>query len=1078
MSLFVSSVSSSSSSSRAEARPMEASNDAVSLYHTFPELADANVCVVTMPFANIEQMHPVNSRLTDILDATGMENAKRLKEYLNQRGIKNPRILSIIDLQGDFLDNGSLEVKGAQSKVMPAIRKYLEENEKRIKAGQKPLFDLIIVTKDFHPDNHLSFTKMFYDVQEGIINGKKGFKLTPNERGRALGVEIRQWWSILHPEFTCSVEGDSYCLVPNAERDFDKLKRAVFNGRLLPFSQGLHPIAVTDHMFRKVEGIPQKKVFDDLKAIHLLDERNRIVSDFEAGGVKLNEAFSIPPKFPAETVFDERFVKGLALKLNQPEAKTRMILQGLLEDFWPNHCVQGDEGHLFHPALVEAISAYASKIPVVALPKGMGPSESYSGAVNTAGALATPYLPLLDFLEPEENTVCGTATGYCPSGTAADSRKAGHKTTYWTGGSKGITPEAEEYTHAELAALNIKVVEDLMNPAASSSSSSSSGSALLNAYFRNVNQINSQSDAPEFGANILLGPKTPGYADKIPLPFSLSSFGFDHCKSKIKVQEDMRWKMTAYGADMKDNYPSLKYDIDNSLVREFGLDFDAFLSEKGQISLPEEAAKKAGIDPLARTYAFVYPANAMGSAGFLEMARNKGKTPKAYFDEIAAQLNRKFGPDFASLIIIGGYAYFNEAGTLIQVKPIVTKATDDVLSIGKAISSSTAAFPKEIREEFEKSVALLRDNQIRDGLCNPITAPELLEYGATHFAYIPNGYYPEALKEQSGSNVRQRKQICDDFWKTYPFGLFLYHFQNPAHNCYLPIVAGEQAPLPEGKVGATIVVDGVRTEIETSVEKDCLLCYDAKPNVVYQLNDIEKRNPHGGIIRKKNFVAVCCSDCNATLTAVARNSLAYNSNVLAFYEVEIKPQAVKNDFYDILNVKPVRNYQEVRVNEMALSQTYPVTLTDKKGANIPEAATHFAFLYPAQKLKSTTRDDQISSIYEMGGFAYYQNERLVGVNHFTPRSPETKAIGFDDLKEVELDASTREEFRNLIAQNKIPLVTIKKLRSKGVRHFMWVHPKDARFPSPFGQFLYFNADASKVFAKVVNATKASGSEAF
>ena len=64
---------------------------------------------------------------------------------------------------------------------------------------------------------------------------------------------------------------------------------------------------------------------------------------------------------------------------------------------------------------------------------------------------------MLQYLEPEVNIVCGTATGFCPSGCAFDSAKFGIKTKYWVGASKGITEGEEEATHQALEKAGIEV---------------------------------------------------------------------------------------------------------------------------------------------------------------------------------------------------------------------------------------------------------------------------------------------------------------------------------------------------------------------------------------------------------------------------------------------------------------------------------------------------------------------------------------------------------------------------------------------------------------------------------------------
>lgn len=73
------------------------------------------------------------------------------------------KALLVIDVQYDFLEGGSLEVKDS-NKIIPIINKLTKSKE----------FDLVIFTKDWHPSNHKSFAsqhsgKNMFDLIE--LNG-------------------------------------------------------------------------------------------------------------------------------------------------------------------------------------------------------------------------------------------------------------------------------------------------------------------------------------------------------------------------------------------------------------------------------------------------------------------------------------------------------------------------------------------------------------------------------------------------------------------------------------------------------------------------------------------------------------------------------------------------------------------------------------------------------------------------------------------------------------------------------------------------------------------------------------------
>ena len=56
------------------------------------------------------------------------------------------KVLIIVDMQYDFCEGGSLEVKGS-NQIISKI------NELR----EKPFFDVIARSRDWHPSNHVSF---------------------------------------------------------------------------------------------------------------------------------------------------------------------------------------------------------------------------------------------------------------------------------------------------------------------------------------------------------------------------------------------------------------------------------------------------------------------------------------------------------------------------------------------------------------------------------------------------------------------------------------------------------------------------------------------------------------------------------------------------------------------------------------------------------------------------------------------------------------------------------------------------------------------------------------------------------
>ncbi len=71
------------------------------------------------------------------------------------------KALIIVDPQNDFCEGGSLGVNGS-NKIFPVINRLREEK----------YFDHVIITLDWHPENHLSFKKNHSDTNsaEKVIN--------------------------------------------------------------------------------------------------------------------------------------------------------------------------------------------------------------------------------------------------------------------------------------------------------------------------------------------------------------------------------------------------------------------------------------------------------------------------------------------------------------------------------------------------------------------------------------------------------------------------------------------------------------------------------------------------------------------------------------------------------------------------------------------------------------------------------------------------------------------------------------------------------------------------------------------
>ena len=166
-----------------------------------------------------------------------------------------------------------------------------------------------------------------------------------------------------------------------------------------------------------------------MKALIIVDIQN----DFVAGGsleVPFGEQI-IPLVNKLSTQFDLVVAtqdwhppehKSFASNHDEKKPFEKIILGGLDQVLWPDHCVQGSSGAAFHHELdmnrVEAIFR-----------KGMDPDiDSYSGFYDNGHKKSTGLEGYLKSRGVGEVFVCGLAGDYCVSFTAMDALKAGFQT--------------------------------------------------------------------------------------------------------------------------------------------------------------------------------------------------------------------------------------------------------------------------------------------------------------------------------------------------------------------------------------------------------------------------------------------------------------------------------------------------------------------------------------------------------------------------------------------------------------------------------------------------------------------------
>ena len=112
-----------------------------------------------------------------------------------------------------------------------------------------------------------------------------------------------------------------------------------------------------------------------------------------------------------------------------------VVLDGLDQILWPDHCVQGTSGAEFAPELNTADIDYV-------IQKGTDRNiDSYSGFFDNARRKATGMESYLREKDVDEVHVMGLATDYCVKCTALDAIELGLKTVLIIDGCRGVELE-------------------------------------------------------------------------------------------------------------------------------------------------------------------------------------------------------------------------------------------------------------------------------------------------------------------------------------------------------------------------------------------------------------------------------------------------------------------------------------------------------------------------------------------------------------------------------------------------------------------------------------------------------------
>jgi nicotinamidase/pyrazinamidase len=130
----------------------------------------------------------------------------------------------------------------------------------------------------------------------------------------------------------------------------------------------------------------------------------------------------------------------------------RIVLHGILQTLWPDHCIQGTAG-------AELDKDVESDRIAAIFRKGMDPEiDSYSGFYDNNHQLATGLAGYLRDKGVHEIYFCGLAADICVYYTILDSIQEGFSATFIEDASSPLYPEKVDDVKCELAKVGVKII--------------------------------------------------------------------------------------------------------------------------------------------------------------------------------------------------------------------------------------------------------------------------------------------------------------------------------------------------------------------------------------------------------------------------------------------------------------------------------------------------------------------------------------------------------------------------------------------------------------------------------------------
>ena len=132
-------------------------------------------------------------------------------------------------------------------------------------------------------------------------------------------------------------------------------------------------------------------------------------------------------------------------------------LNGLEQVFWPDHCVQGEDGARIDPDIMQPlVSKTEAGQRSLIIKKGQHVEvDSYSAFFDNARRNDTGLHRALQSYEIDAVDIVGLAFDYCVKFTALDAASLGYSTAVLLQGTRSVDPTTAETTQNELEAAGV-----------------------------------------------------------------------------------------------------------------------------------------------------------------------------------------------------------------------------------------------------------------------------------------------------------------------------------------------------------------------------------------------------------------------------------------------------------------------------------------------------------------------------------------------------------------------------------------------------------------------------------------------